>query len=159
MLLAATKDGKEDLSKATSHLLEECRTVLPGVQALFGFQWVAFFNQRFTELSSAEQRLHLTAVGLIAVAAALVMTPAAYHRSLGLDAVDDHFLRVSTRLIFASMFLLSLGIAIDFYIVSTFVLGPTITSVSLAVLLWVVLAALWFAFPMTAANGRRSAKP
>jgi hypothetical protein len=44
----ATKDEKkEDISKATSHLLEECRMVLPSMQALFGFQWVAFFNQRF----------------------------------------------------------------------------------------------------------------
>ena len=35
------------LSQAASYLLDECRMVLPGVQAIFGFQLIAVFNQRF----------------------------------------------------------------------------------------------------------------
>jgi hypothetical protein len=132
--------------------------VLPGIQALFGFQWIAFFNQRFSELSPIDQRLHLAAIGLVAVAAALVMTPAAYHRSLGTDAVDERFLKVSTRLIFASMFLLAAGIAVDFYVVSTFVLESIAGSVFLAGCVWMLLAALWFVFPLFAANRRRARK-
>jgi len=30
--------GAETLSESVSHMLEECRMVLPGIQALFGFQ-------------------------------------------------------------------------------------------------------------------------
>jgi hypothetical protein len=37
------------LSKAAQLLLEECRMVLPGIQALFGFQLIAVFNARFAE--------------------------------------------------------------------------------------------------------------
>lgn len=38
--------GQEELplSQAAQHLLEECRMVLPGIQALFGFQLIAVFN-------------------------------------------------------------------------------------------------------------------
>ena len=35
------------LDSAASHLLEECRMVLPGIQALFGFQLIAVFNDGF----------------------------------------------------------------------------------------------------------------
>jgi hypothetical protein len=69
------------LSEAITHLLEECRMVLPGVQALFGFQLIAVFNSTFRErLTSTEQIIHLVAIGLVTMAVALIMTPAAYHR-------------------------------------------------------------------------------
>jgi len=35
------------LSKAVSLMLDECRMVLPGLQALFGFQLIAVFNSGF----------------------------------------------------------------------------------------------------------------
>src|SRR4051794_7658519 len=72
---------KLPLAKAAQYLLEECRTVLPGIQALFGFQLIAVFNQGFSQkLSAGEQRLHLLAMTLVAIAIALIMSPAAHHR-------------------------------------------------------------------------------
>ena len=69
------------LDSAAAHLLEECRMVLPGIQALFGFQLIAVFNDGFAEkLSSGEQRLHFAALVLVALATGLVMAPAAIHR-------------------------------------------------------------------------------
>src|SRR6266481_2681346 len=54
---------KLPLSKAAEYLLDECRMVLPGIQALFGFQLIAVFNARFEEkLSFSELRLHLLAI-------------------------------------------------------------------------------------------------
>ena len=38
---------KEPLEKVVEHLEEEARMILPGIQALFGFQLIAVFNQRF----------------------------------------------------------------------------------------------------------------
>ena len=53
-----------DLQQAAQTLLDECRTVLPGIQALFGFQLVAVFNQRFADdLGKPEQVLHFVAIG------------------------------------------------------------------------------------------------
>jgi hypothetical protein len=56
------------------------------VQALFGFQLIALFNSTFRErLTSSEQLIHLVAIGLVAMAVALVMAPAAYHRQTNLE--------------------------------------------------------------------------
>lgn len=69
--------------KTISHLLEECRMVLPGIQALFGFQLIAVFNQPFWDrLDPSHRSLHFTAIFLVVISMALVMTPAAYHRQV-----------------------------------------------------------------------------
>ena len=39
----------ESLETEVEQILEEARMVLPGIQALFGFQLIAVFNQRFDE--------------------------------------------------------------------------------------------------------------
>jgi uncharacterized protein DUF6328 len=142
-------EEKEDLSisKAAEYLLEECRMVLPGIQALFGFQLVAFFNQRFNEaLSGTEQKLHLLAIGLIAVAVALVMSPAAFHRQQGARVVTDSFLQISTRLLLWSMLPLALGICIDFYLIARIILDSTAVALLAAALLAVFIV-LWFVLP------------
>ena len=51
--------------------------VLPGMQALFGFQLIAVFNSSFAErLQPLQQRLDLASIALVVVAIALIMTPA-----------------------------------------------------------------------------------
>ena len=71
--------------------------VLPGIQALFGFQLIVVFSASFGErLSGGEQQLHLAATFLIAVAVALIMAPAAYHRQSGPREVTETFVRLST---------------------------------------------------------------
>ena len=57
-------------------VIEEARMVLPGIQAFFGFQLIAVFNNRFQELTHTEQVFHLIALLLLAVSIALIMTPA-----------------------------------------------------------------------------------
>ncbi len=71
---------KENLEEEATHATDEARMVLPGVQAIMGFQLIAVFNQRFESLSLGEQILHLVAFALITLAMGLIMTPAAYHR-------------------------------------------------------------------------------
>ncbi|HZN54924.1 MAG TPA: hypothetical protein VFB67_06335 [Candidatus Polarisedimenticolaceae bacterium] len=44
------------LTKAVELLLEECRMVLPGIQALFGFQLIAVFSDAFFDRLSAGER-------------------------------------------------------------------------------------------------------
>jgi Family of unknown function (DUF6328) len=135
------------LSKAAQLLLEECRMVLPGIQALFGFQLIAVFNPRFAELlSPLEQKLHLVAIGLIAVAVALIMSPAAYHLQAGAQKVTRRFIRISTRLVLWSMPPLALSLCVEFYLVSRIILDSAIASI-LAVLLFATFFMLWFVFP------------
>jgi hypothetical protein len=44
------------LEKAALLLLEECRMVLPGIQALFGFQLIAVLNPLFVQRLDAMQQ-------------------------------------------------------------------------------------------------------
>src|SRR5262245_25946426 len=91
--VGAGKKEEVKLAAAASYLLEECRMVLPGIQALFGFQLIAVFNQGFDEkLSPGEQQLHFIALFLVALSAALVMTPAAIHRQTQQRSVSERFI-------------------------------------------------------------------
>jgi uncharacterized membrane protein len=139
--------GKETLtlSEAVTHLLEECRMVLPGVQALFGFQLIAVFNSTFRErLTSTEQIIHLVAIGLVAMSVALVMAPAAYHRQTNPEEATDSFVKLATYLLLGSMLPLMVGITLDFYLIARLILENNTLSLllSLALLLWFV--TFWF---------------
>lgn len=142
------KVEKLPLAQAGQHLLEECRMVLPGIQALFGFQLVAVFNEHFSSaLDPSEQAVHLAAIALVAVAIALVMAPAAYHRQTGPEQVTEHFLRLSSRLLLASMFPLALGIALDFYLIARLITHRPLLALSLAVALLALYGGLWLVLP------------
>jgi hypothetical protein len=137
----------EDISEAVSHLLEECRMVLPGIQALFGFQLVAVFNQRFAQIPAFDQFLHLTSTTLVAIAAAIIMAPAAYHRMRHESAVSKHFVQISARFILASMLLLACGIPADLFVISAMIFTRRLFAAILAIGLFAVLISLWFIFP------------
>ena len=66
----------ENLAMAT---IEEARMVLPGIQALFGFQLIVAFNEHFRDLEPPQQVLHFVSLVLVALAIAIIVTPAAYH--------------------------------------------------------------------------------
>jgi hypothetical protein len=139
---------KERLSDVASHILEECRMVLPGIQALFGFQLIVVFNGRFWEALSGGQRLlHLLAITLVAMAVALVMTPAAYHRQVLRDAVSQFFIKFASRCLLVSMFPLMLGIVLDFYLIAGLILENQAVAVSLSLFLGSVYLLLWFGLP------------
>src|SRR5205814_2184944 len=100
----AGKKEKVSLDSAAKHILEECRMVLPGIQALFGFQLIAVFNDGFArELSSGERILHLSAIALVTLAIALVMAPAAIHRQTQQREVSERFIWLSSQLVLAGM--------------------------------------------------------
>jgi hypothetical protein len=121
--------------------------VLPGIQALFGFQLIVVFSPSFPQkLSLAHQHLHLLAITLVAIAIAIVMTPAAYHRQTGPQHVTAGFLRVCSRLLLGSMLPLAMGMCLDFYLIATVILGRQ-SSVILAVILFATYVWLWFVFP------------
>jgi len=139
------------LSKAAEHLLNECRMVLPGIQALFGFQLISFFSPGFDQkLGLAEQRLHLLALALVAVAVALVMTPAAYHRQTGGREITEAFVAVSTRLLLYSMLPLAIGIAVDFALIVGMVFDRVVVVILTSVLL-AIFFGLWFLLPRSRA--------
>ena len=142
------KREQVSLDSAAKHILEECRMVLPGIQALFGFQLIAVFNDGFGEkLSSAQQLLHLAAIVLVAAAIALVMTPAALHRQTQPKQVSERFIWVASRLLLAGMFPLVLGLCLEVYIVSMMVAKNEGLALALTALVAVLFGLLWIVLP------------
>jgi hypothetical protein len=135
------------LTRAAQFLLDECRMVLPGIQALFGFQLIAVFNPTFSQvLGPDERRLHLLAILLVTVAIALIMTPAAYHRQTGPQQVTEAFIRLSTRLMLWSMLPLCLSICLDLYLIAKIIVDDVLAPL-LAAAVFMVFFVLWFVFP------------
>src|SRR5207249_3373446 len=101
--------------------------------------------------STAEQHLHLLAIGLVALAVAIIMTPAAYHRQTGSHEITARFIRLSTRLLLWSMLPLATAICVDFYLIARVTLGGALTPV-FAGALFAVFISLWFGLPRISAR-------
>ena len=63
----------ETLQEQARNSLDEARMVLPGIQAVFGFQLIAVFNARFERLDVPLQFTHLVSLCLVVLAMALLM--------------------------------------------------------------------------------------
>lgn len=145
-------DAKENAAdqqteKMAREAIEEARMVLPGIQALFGFQLMAVFNQRFNELTASEQLIHYIAVLLIALAIGLIMTPAAYHRQVEPRSVSEFFVRLASRLVAIAMLPLALALCLEVYLLGRVILADRTTSFVVAGMLLLMFAGLWYLFP------------
>lgn len=127
--------------------IEEARVVLPGVQALFGFQLIAAFNQRFDDLPALDRGIHLIALVLVAISVALVMAPAAYHRMAERGEVSRHFVDLASRLIASALLPLMLGISLDAYVVARLIMDSAGVAIAIAVVLLALFVGLWFVLP------------
>jgi hypothetical protein len=137
-------------------MLTEARVILPGAQALFGFQLAIVLTQSFETLSDASRVVHALSLGLVALAVMLLIAPAAYHRIVyaGEDADDMH--RVGSALVTAATVPLALGMAGDIYVVIGKIIG-SMTGLAAAALGLFVLAGLWYGYPLAVALNRRPA--
>jgi hypothetical protein len=122
--------------------------VLPGLQALFGFQLIAFFTETFfTRLGLDERCVHYAATALVVVAIGFVMGPAAFHRQAEPRGVSEHFVAVSSRLLMWGMFPLALGISLDVYVVGWLLIRSRPVAILLAAFLYGIIAVIWYALP------------
>jgi hypothetical protein len=145
---------KLSLEKEAQSVEGEARMVLPGIQAIFGFQLIAIFNQRFEELAAMERVLHLSSLVLVAVSTALIMAPAAYHRIAERGEVSKRFVDLASNLLAWAMAVLAAGIAVDFYIAARLAADSPAVGLVLAAGALLLFGWLWFIFPLR----RRSAR-
>ena len=136
------------LDKAVEYMLEECRMVLPGIQALFGFQLIVVFSEHFRDsIDAAGRMLHMAAIVFVAVAIALIMTPAALHRQTDPHSISERYLATCTRLILATMLPLASAIVLEAYLVADTLLQRRAPAIACAAGLGLVFAVFWWALP------------
>jgi hypothetical protein len=138
---------EESLDKIIEHLEEEARMVLPGIQALFGFQLIAVFNQRFTDLSTSTQIAHFSALLCSALSVLLVLTPAAFHRQAEPTKVTETFSRVGNLLLTLSLLPLAVAIGLDLYVIGALIFDSKWTAALCSLFMFCALLSSWFIFP------------
>jgi hypothetical protein len=139
---------KESLKEQMSRIVEEARMMLPGIQALFGFQTIAVFSERFEKLPLLAQDCHAAALALVVVAIALVMLPAAYHRLAEPGIVSHHAIKVSSRAICYALAPLAGGLSLDVAVVLYMVTENGLASAAAASATLLLLMGMWFAYPL-----------
>lgn len=142
-----TSDKKTPLDAKIDYVLTEARVVLPGAQALLGFQLAIVLTNGFQQLSSNLKMTHGAALALIALSTALLIAPAAYHRLVYAGRNEPEFHRLSSRLILVATVFLALGLATDTYLVVSKIVDDAQLALWSAVAVAVVLLGLWHFWP------------
>lgn len=138
----------ESLKQQMTRIIEEARMMLPGIQALFGFQTIAVFSERFEKMPAYTQYCHAVALALVVVAIALVMLPAAYHRLAEPGQVSGHAIRISSLAICYALAPLAAGLALDIAVVLFMVTEKGQFSACGGLAAFLLLIGTWFAFPL-----------
>jgi hypothetical protein len=120
--------------------------VLPGAQALLGFQFAATLTEAFDKLPPILKQAHLVSLGLVALATIFLMAPAAYHRIVegGEDTEGVH--RFASRMVLAAMITLAPGVCGDLFIVSAKVFGSLPQAAILGACTLAIFYGFWFGY-------------
>jgi Family of unknown function (DUF6328) len=138
------------------HALTDARVVLPGAQALLGFQFVAVFLGGFEQLPASSQYIHVVSLTLVTLSTILLMMPAAYHRLVEQGQPSEHFLRLTRNAVVSSMIPLAAGICGDFFIVIRKVSGSMLIAGSTSVALLAMFYMLWFGLRLMRSGNRKA---
>jgi hypothetical protein len=154
------KESNTSLHEKIEQMLTEGRVILPGVQALLGFQLVVMLTKAFGELPQAARIVHVIALGSLAVTIILLIAPAAIHRITFRGNDDPRLHSLGSALITAALLPLICGMCCDLWVALTRLFGaglvPTLGALGAAALL----LGLWYVLPLLlrhgiAAPGRR----
>jgi hypothetical protein len=147
------------LGTRIEQVLTEARLIIPGGQALFGFQFVAMLTTGFDRLPQGSKIAHAVALGLIAINVVLIMMPAAVHRLSYGGEDSKEFLRIASTLVVAAPLFLAAGIATETYVVLQKVINDSLWSTAGACGTFFIFVLCWYALPLFlryAARARKS---
>jgi hypothetical protein len=136
------------LSDKIKEALIEARMILPGAQALLGFQVANALTNSFDQLPRTSQWAHLLSLICIAVSTVFLITPAAYHRIAEHGEDSEGFYLLCGRLLLVALFWLGLGLSADLWIVVRKVSQSDALSNVVALTTLVFSYGLWFGYSL-----------
>ena len=147
--------GEMKLEDKIVQVLTEARVVLPGAQALLGFQLAMTLMEGYDRLPDSSKDVHLAAICAIALTVVFLMAPPAYHRIVERGEDTERFHRFASWMVMSAMATLPLGFAGELWIVirkQTGSLGAAHASAGLALLFFY---GLWFCAMLVLRASRR----
>jgi Family of unknown function (DUF6328) len=136
------------LSAKVDQLLTEARLIIPGAQALLGFQLTVTLTKAFSELPSESKLAHAAALCCIGLAVLFLMAPASLHRIAFGGEDDPQFVKIGSWFVVAAPLPLAFGIALDTYVAAGRAVQSSITAVVLAIAAIGALLGAWYAYPL-----------
>ena len=127
-------------------VLIEARLILPGAQALLGFQVASTLSDGFEALPPVAKWIHLLGLISNAVSTIFLMAPAASHR-IALNGEDsEQFCRLASRFVIVAMLWLGLGVSGELFVVALKTTHSYGTSTTLAILILSFFYTAWFGY-------------
>jgi hypothetical protein len=142
------EEGKTPLPTRIEQMLTESRVMLPGAQAILGFQFAIMLTKAFDQLPPTARAVHVAALALVALAVILLMTPAAVHRITFGGEDSERFHTIGTRLIVAAAVPLGLGISLELFVALVRVTQSPALGIAGACVIAALFAGLWFVQPL-----------
>jgi hypothetical protein len=142
------EESTTPLKTKIEQMLTEARVIIPGGQALLGFQFVATLTKTFGELPATVQHIHAAGLCAVALAVLLLMTPAALHRIAFHGEDDKAFFRIGSRLVVAATLPLAIGISADVFVVYYKVSGNMSLSGIAGIVAFCLLTGIWYGYPL-----------
>src|SRR5262245_25388353 len=136
------------LDTRVEQMLTEARVLIPGAQALFGFQLAIMLTEAFGELAQGVKIVHVIALCCVALAVILLMAPAAFHRMAYDGENTEAFFRLGSLLVVTAALPLALGITLDLFVAVTRAFESRLPAVLAALATGVVLLLLWYVQPL-----------
>jgi hypothetical protein len=115
-VMKRTEEKPTPLPVKIDQMLTEARVIIPGAQALLGFQLIVTLHRSFEELAASSRLIHIVSLCAVALAVILLMTPAALHRITFAGEDTPRFFRIGSVFVIAAPLPLALGIAGDLYV-------------------------------------------
>jgi hypothetical protein len=135
------------LHSRIEQMLTEARVILPGAQALLGFQLAIVLTGTFERLPNLPRLLHAVALLSVALSVALLITPAALHRIVWAGEDTEAILAIGGRITILALLPLALGMASDSFVVLSRALGSTSPAAVASSIGLLCLIGLWFGWP------------
>jgi hypothetical protein len=139
---------KTPLHAKIEQMLTEARVVLPGAQALLGFQLIVMMTRTFNQLPPTVKIVHLVALASLTLAIILLICPAAIHRIAFGGADDPRLHSAGSLLITVALLPLAVSISCDLWVALTTLFGEGSAALAGALAAFVLLTVLWFVVPL-----------
>lgn len=136
------------LENKIAHVLEETRVILPGTQALLGFQLIAIFSSGFEHLAKAAQYVHIASLFTVILSSIFLMASSSYHRIVEKGEDTERLHEFASAMLMVAMILLALGVSTDAAIVVYFVTGSLKLAIATAAVLVTLFYGVWIFYPL-----------
>lgn len=134
------------LEERITHLLNELRIVLPGTQAILGFQFASVFSEVFQRMPQNLKYLHLVSLCCVLLSIIFLLGAPAFNRIVEPNKATEKFHAFASKIVLIALFFLAVGMSIEMYVVGMVITNSEDISFMIALVAFLLSTTLWFGY-------------